>query len=203
MKSLTENQKNAILHVQSLSSGPPLVKEFEITLNFHPDRFTLDGISILSSLLRDGSYVSQFVTKQSNGGLSAFPGGSRWNWESHIFGQAYDNAFEKERPIYGGLNYLQKSVGSAPRFGSAFFRLHPSVLQRTTFCYPDSYFNPEHFGTNKSFDLLNIVQKIKNEDELDDYIEAQIHGLILLSRDMIALVLDPCYQGTWVEEEVN
>jgi hypothetical protein len=34
---------------------------------------------------------------------------------------------------------------------------------------------------------------------LDDYIEAHVHGVINLTRDAEALVLDPCYLGTPVE----
>jgi len=37
------------------------------------------------------------------------------------------------------------------------------------------------------------------QDELDDYIEAQVHGPVRLDRDVEALVLDPSYRGTDVE----
>ncbi len=39
-----------------------------------------------------------------------------------------------------------------------------------------------------------------DQDALDDYIEAQVHGPVLLGRDVEALVLDPCYRGTEVED---
>jgi hypothetical protein len=37
-------------------------------------------------------------------------------------------------------------------------------------------------------------------DALDDYIEAHVHGPLLLARDVEALVLDPCFRDTEVEE---
>lgn len=36
-------------------------------------------------------------------------------------------------------------------------------------------------------------------DDLDDYVEAQVHGGVTLSQDVEALVLDPCFRGTEVE----
>lgn len=36
-------------------------------------------------------------------------------------------------------------------------------------------------------------------DLLDGYVEAQVHGIVDLSRDVEAVVLDPCYSGTSVE----
>jgi hypothetical protein len=37
------------------------------------------------------------------------------------------------------------------------------------------------------------------QDALNDYIEAQVHGGVLLARDVEAVVLDTCYRGTPVE----
>jgi hypothetical protein len=38
-----------------------------------------------------------------------------------------------------------------------------------------------------------------DQDPLDDYIEAHVHGTVDLTRDIEALVLDPCYRDTLVE----
>ena len=38
-----------------------------------------------------------------------------------------------------------------------------------------------------------------DKDPLDDYIEAHVHGIVDLTRDAEALVLDPCYLGTPTE----
>ncbi|MGW5234017.1 DUF3626 domain-containing protein [Streptomyces nodosus] len=68
-----------------------------VTLNFHPDRL-LHGKPILDAMAEDGVYRSQFVTGTSNSGLTAYPGGDRWRWESRIFDGAYDEAPAHERP---------------------------------------------------------------------------------------------------------
>lgn len=188
----------ALRHVAALASGPPLDPALRVTLNFHPDR-PLRGTPILDALAEDGVYVSQFVTGTSNGGLTAHPGGDRWRWESRIFDGAYDNAPAEERPVYGALNFRGKPVGAAPRFGSAHLRLTAETLTRTTFCYPDSHLEPSDFGVAERMGLIEQALA-DSQDDLDDYIEAQVHGPVRLDRDVEALVLDPCYRGTPVAD---
>jgi hypothetical protein len=166
-------------------------------VNFHPDR-----TRILDALAEGGSYLSQFVTGTSNGGLTAHQGGDRWNWESRIFGGAYDDAPAASRPVYGALNFRHKPVGAAPRFGSAHLRLSAGVLPRTTFCYPDSHRSPANFAVAAKMSLIELAES-DDQDHLDDYIEAQVHGPVhgpvRLDRDVEALVLDPSYRDTAVE----
>lgn len=182
-------------------------------MNFHPDR-DYRGISILESMRRHGVYRSQFETGTSNGGLTAHPGGARWLWERRLFGGAYDQAPEAERPKYGALNDRRLDVGGAPRFGSAHLRLTEDVLARTTFCFPDSVFEPIRFGTAQHFDLIGDAQAfravtrgdIEEAEEggvLDDYIEAHVHGVISIGQDVEAVVLDPCFRGTAVEADAS
>jgi uncharacterized protein DUF3626 len=190
-------RERALRHVATLASGPPVDPALRVTLNFHPDR-SRRGQPILDALAQDGVYRSQFVTGTGNGGLTAYPGGDRWRWESRIFDGAYDDAPAHERPVYGALNFRRKPVGAAPRFGSAHFRLTAETLARATFCYPDSYLEPADFGVADRMGLVELA--IADErDELDDYVEAQVHGPVRLDRDVEALVLDPCYRGTAVE----
>jgi hypothetical protein len=191
-------RERALRHVAELSSGQPLDPALRVTLNFHPDR-TAQGRPILEALSESGVYLSQFVTGTSNGGLTAFLGGDRWRWESRIFGGAYDEATARERPVYGALNFRRKPVGAAPRFGSAHFRLAAHTPARTTFCYPDSFLEPSDFGVVDRMGLIELALADR-KDALDDYIEAQVHGPVRLDRDVEALVLDPCYRGTGVEE---
>ncbi|MFE7524742.1 DUF3626 domain-containing protein [Kitasatospora sp. NPDC057542] len=190
-------QEQAIRHVASLSSGPPVDPALRVTLNFHPDR-TVRGRPILLALAEDGVYHSQFVTGTSNGGLTAHPGGDRWRWESRIFGGAYDHAPGHERPVYGALDFRRRPLGGAPRFGSAHFRLTAEVLPRATFCYPDSVFEPSAFGVAARMSLIELAEA-DGQDALDDYIEAQVHGPLVLDRDVEALILDPSFRGTAVE----
>ncbi|KJY16162.1 MULTISPECIES: DUF3626 domain-containing protein [Streptomyces] len=187
----------AIDHVTARSFGRPLDPTLAVTLNFHPDRWSGDRL-ILASLAEDGVYRSQFVTGTGNGGLTAHPGGARWLWESRIFGGAYDDAPPESRPVYGALNFRHNPAGAAPRFGSAHFRLTPAALPLTTFCYPDSYLEPESFGVADRMSLIALAEA-DDQDALDDYIEAQVHTPVLLERDVAALVLDPSYRDTPVE----
>ncbi|QKZ16740.1 DUF3626 domain-containing protein [Streptomyces chartreusis] len=187
----------ALRHVAAFSAGPALDLEARVTLNFHPDRL-VRGVPILRALAEDGTYHSQFVTGTSNGGLTAHPGGDRWRWESRIFGGAYDEASAAERPVYGALNFRRQAVGAAPRFGSSHFRLTRETLSRATFCYPDSAAEPTDFGVAAGMHLLALAEA-DDRDALDDYIEAQIHGGVVLARDVEAVVLDAGYRGTPVE----
>jgi len=181
-------------------AAQPLDAAARITLQFHPDRWH-QGRPLLQALREDGCYKSQFETRTSNGGLTAHEGGDRWQWESRIFGGAYDGAAPAERPKYGALDLRARPTGAAPRFGSSYLRLQPHVLQRATFCYPDSVFEPQHFGTAaQAAQLLALAEADSQPDPLDRYIEAHVHGPVLLSRDVEALVLDPCFRGTHLEE---
>ncbi|MEO6996773.1 MAG: DUF3626 domain-containing protein [Terracoccus sp.] len=162
---------DAVAHVTGVSRGDALDRRLRVTLNFHPDRET-GGRSVIQRLVDEHVYRSQFETGTSNGGLTAHPGGSRWRWEQRIFGGAYDDALPGERPKYGALNHRERRVGGAPRFGSCHLRLGEPVLERTTFCFPDSALEPTQFATADRFDLTTDVE---------------------------ALVLDPCYRATSVE----
>jgi len=208
----------AIAHVDALSVGAPLQRSARVTLNFHPDRAAGDLLT-LEAMVRDGAYRSQFETGTSNGGLTAHPGGNRWLWEERLFGGAYNDAPLSERPKYGALNHRRQSIGGAPRFGSAHLRLAEHTLDRTTFCFPDSFMEPTDFGTAHHFDLLRLVHAfdaahgdravvshdglldvdLGGTDPLDGYIEAHVHGTVDLANDVEAVVLDPCYRETRIE----
>ncbi len=191
-------QARAIAHVTTLATGESVDPSLRVTLHFHPDRLVA-GLPILEMMARDGVYRSQFETGTSNGGLTAHPDGDRWRWESRIFAGAYDDGPPTDRPKYGSLNLRRRVVGGSPRFGSAYLRLAPHTLARITFCYPDSVFEPGHFGVASRLSTLVALAEADDKDPLDDYIEAQVHGVVDLSRDVEALVLDPCYRGTPIE----
>lgn len=104
-----------------------------------------------------------------------------------------------ERPKYGSLNFRARRAGGSPRFGSAYLRLAADTMRRATFCYQDSFLEPEHFGTACRVSALVARAEADSPDALDDYIEAHVHGVVSLVADVEALVLDPCYRGTPVE----
>ena len=200
IRGLSSAAGRAVGYVGERSSGPPVDPDLRITLNFHPDR---DDPPILKALAASGRYLSQFATGTSNGGLTAYAGGDRWSWESRIFAGAYDDADADERPVYGALNFRRKTVGAAPRFGSAHFVLRAEALERATFCYPDSALAPTDFGVARAMGLIDKALADRDADSLDGYIEAQVHGPVRLDHDVEALVLDPSYRGTAVEEAAN
>ncbi|KXF82862.1 hypothetical protein ATN88_23425 [Enterovibrio coralii] len=191
--------QNAISLFQRRSKGNPAPCPFDVTINFHPDRMTSDNQPLLLAIARDGCLKSQFETGTSNGGLSAFVGGDRWYWESRVFDGVYDESEPPQRPKYGALNINDFEFGASPRFGSSHFRLKPSVLARTTLCYPDSYYQPKDFATPEY--AQSLIQLLESDDvePLDAYIEAQIHDVIDLEKDIDALVLDPSFKGTEIE----
>lgn len=138
-------------------------------LYFHPDRHA-DKIGsgktaklVASCLLADGVYRSQFETGISYGGLSAYPGGARDEWERALFNGAYHaDGYSEEtgyrnwcvlRPIYGALDVLGTvSDGPAPRFRSCFLLLRPEVLSRCTFTLSGLADKPKWQGTVDEFD---------------------------------------------------
>ncbi|MDC5855431.1 DUF3626 domain-containing protein [Vibrio europaeus] len=176
---------------------------YAVTINFHPDRFTHDGRPLIEQIAHDGVLKSQFETQTSNGGLTAFNGGERWLWEQRVFGGVYDTCEAHQRPKYGALNFLESEYGAAPRFGSSYFRINRRVLERTSYCYPDSYCHPTNFATSSSVKSLVKMAQAFTGDELDRYVEAQIHGELNLAKDVEALVLDPSFKGTEVEVWAN
>ena len=201
MRELSPWAVAAVAHVESSVTGQPLDPTLRVTLNFHPDR-QHRGIPILRAMARTGRYRNQFETGTGNGGLTAHPGGDRWVWEQRIFGGAYDDAPAEERPKYGALNHRRSPTGGAPRFGSAHLRLAAHTLERTTFCYPDSVFEPERFGTATRLALTERADADRaagGKDDLDGYVEAHVHGVVDLATDVEAIVLDPVFRDTDVE----
>ena len=108
-----------------------------VIVHFHPDRIGTRNITTAEALLEDGHYRSQFETGLSSGGLTAFPGGPRDEWERSLFGGAYhapDSAIG-DRPRYGALELIRFPDGPWPRFGSCYLVLTPDVARRTSFSF--------------------------------------------------------------------
>lgn len=171
-----------------------------LTLQFHPNWPTASGGLVIEAMAEAGAYLSQFVTGTSNGGLTAHPGGDRWRWESRLFQGRYDRVPARDRPVYGTWNRRGDVYGGGVRFGSAYVRLRPGVLDRATFCFPDSTFEPEEVVRPERLGELCAAADGAALDVLDDYVEAHVHGGVLFARDAEAVVLDPCFSGTAVEE---
>lgn len=175
-----------------------------LTLQLHPDRAAGSsgrpdgGETVIEALVRDGVYRSQFVTGTSNGGLTARPGGDRWRWESRLFAGRYDGGPAEDRPVYGAWDRRGDPYGGSIRFGSSYLVLRDDCVARSTYCFPDSAFEPDLVGGPVMLDDLCAAADAAGLDDLDDYVEAQVHGGVLVARDVVAVVLDPCFDGTAV-----
>lgn len=174
-----------------------------ITLQLHPDWPTRDGQRVLEAIAADGVYRSQFETGTSNGGLTAHEGGDRWRWESRLFAGRYDAAPPTDRPVYGAWNRRSDPYGGAVRFGSCHLRLRPVVLERATFCFPDSVHEPvDHGGPELLPHLCALADEAvaNGWDDLDECVEAHVHGRVRVADDVEAVVLDPCFRDGPVHE---
>jgi hypothetical protein len=215
MAELSAANRRALAHARERAqrnrpwiSDPDLlaaVRDAAVTLNFHPDRLLADGRRVDEALLEEGVYRSQFETRISGGGLTAHPGGDRDRWERDLFGGAYDGAPTAERPRYGGLNLLRHRNGACPGFGSCHLRLRPAVLERTTFTWGDSNAEPTEIGVIDAFEpvlapLLETIGDWRGAEpalthDLLHYVEAQVHGVVVLAEDVDAVVIDPSFGG--------
>ncbi|GAB3768948.1 hypothetical protein FB382_002593 [Nocardioides ginsengisegetis] len=176
-----------------------MAEHLPVTLQFHPDWPSRDGW-VIESMAADGVYRSQWTTGTSNGGLTAHEGGDRWRWESRLFDGRYDAAPAEDRPVYGALNHRRRSQGGSVRFGSCHVRLRASLGVRTTYCFPDSVFEPTLVGGAERLPELVAAADDSDHDELDDYVEAHVHGGVRFDEDVEAVVLDPCFRGGRVEQ---
>lgn len=196
-----------------------------ITINFHPDRFSDNGKTVLESLLEQGQYHGQFRTGTTNGGKTAFIGGDRFLWEQRLFSSAYpDSAID--RPKYAALNLFRYIDGASVRFGSCYLVLKKGIVDRCTFSYGDSSSNPTTLCTSDTFvcvlaDLFKDVQNngrllnqvVSSEQEalavlfqsnhakiigrnLDYCIETHIHGDVFLKEDVDSFYMDESFQTT-------
>lgn len=204
-----------------------------ITINFHPDRFSGNGKTIMENLVEQGLYHGQFHTGTTNGGKTAFIGGDRFLWEQRLFNNAYPDD-STERPKYGALNVFRYLDGASVRFGSCFFTLKKEIVNRCTFSYGDSSTNPTTLCTSDTFAgilvdlfkdiqnngkllnqivsteqealavLMNKSSKIKNLGRnLDQCIETHIHGDIVLGEDMEDFYMDESFQQTIFSEQAE
>ena len=202
------------------------VLQSPITVNFHPDRLSNNGKTVLQNLFEQGYYHGQFRTGITNGGKTAFIGGDRFLWEQRMFHNSYPEG-SLDRPKYGALNIFRYVDGASVRFGSCYFTLKQKIIKRCTFSYGDSSTNPTTVCTNDTFagvlaDLFRDVQKngkflnrvVSSEQEalaillntpneikdkgknLDQCIETHVHGDIALAEDIDSLHMDESFWDT-------
>lgn len=203
-----------------------------LTLNFHPDRVAKTGLTVAAGLLQDGRYRPQRETGISNGMRFAFDGGGRTSWEHELFNGVYSSDDPViVPPVYGTLDVTSDPHGGCPRFGSSYVVLEPHCLDRSTFCVGDSHVGPVDVGTitsltsvlaglfeqaaggevfGRKLDVRGLRQLIESGPtdpaparDLDNYVEAQIHGGVDLRDDVAEIVLDPSFRSTDVERDIT
>ncbi|PFG34181.1 uncharacterized protein DUF3626 [Sanguibacter antarcticus] len=187
-----------MLHVRGQACGPPLEPGLDVTVHLHPDRAAGEAF-LVHALARDGVGRPLLETGTVSGDPAVHAGADRWQWEHDAFGGAYDDSPGAQRPKYGSLNHRRRPAGGSVRFGSSHLRLAPHVLARTTFCSSGGSTDPTTLGTVEHM-LPSVLADAADLDVLDDYVEAHVHGALRLNRDIAALVLDPSFRGTAVED---
>ena len=160
-----------------------------VTINFHPDRFSNNGKTIIENLIEQGQYHGQFRTGTTNGGRSAHVGGDRFLWEQRIFFDAYQQDIV-DRPKYGALNLFRYIDGASVRFGSCFFTLKRDIIERCTFAYGDSSTNPTTLCTSDTFTciLAGIFDEFKSKGKVLDHVLDQS---VTSKGEVLSLLLNP------------
>lgn len=161
-----------------------------VTINFHPDRFSNNGKTIIENLIEQGHYHGQFRTGTTNGGRTAFAGGNRFLWEQRIFFDAYPQD-SIDRPKYGALNIFRYIDGASMRFGSCFFTLKQEVISRCTFAYGDSSTNPTTLCTSDTFVgiLAGLFDEFLNKGKVLDKV---LDPAVTSKKEVLAILLNPC-----------
>ena len=161
-----------------------------VTINFHPDRFSNNGKTIIESLIEQGRYHGQFRTGTTNGGRSAHIGGDRFLWEQRIFFNAYPQDFP-DRPKYGALNIFRYIDGASVRFGSCFFVLKHDVIKRCTFAYGDSSAKPSALCTSDTFVGIpaGMFDEFLNKGRV---LNRVLDPAVTSKEEVLAILLNPC-----------
>lgn len=154
----------------------------KVVIHFHPDKPTKTGRNVIESLLDEGVYRNQFETGISNGGLSAFQGGERDEWEKRLFGGVYQKSevARSDRPKYGALDLLHYSDGASPRFGSCYFQLKQEITNYCSFTFKDSYYEPQELGCLEYFDtiMLSMLREVEKTGEIFGHKNLTISSLL-------------------------
>ena len=204
-----------------------------VTLNFHPDRILRNGKTIMENLLAQGEYHGQFRTGTTNGGKTAYIGGDRYLWEQRLFFDAYPqesldrpkygalNLFryaDGASARFGSCFFtLKHDIVSRCTFAYGDSSLTPTIL-----CTSDTFAGilvgllvdvKNHRRllnkvVSSQQEALAILANPRDEHQeigknLDDCIEAHIHGDVRLSEDVENLSMDGSYLHTPFAEQAK
>ena len=207
-----------------------------VTINFNPDkslRQSTSGTSsdmeysvsvdrsqtLIDAFIADAQYKNQFETGITSGSSSAYPGGSRDNWEKTIFEEGYHghDLIPSERPKYGAVNAGQYAKGPASSYGSCYFVMKSGLRERSTITpknssacqagqvgtFDDFYHVLDGMDDSRLKDVMNAALG-RNEESRSSwsYIETQIHGPVEFEKDVESIVINEKFRGTEYEEKL-
>lgn len=189
------------------------VRNLPIIVHFGVSTFYKNGINWLKT---ENKYKSIFET--SHDGLCQHDSNNvkeycryRAHWENNLFNLNYNNSANDHRVKYGCLNLMldHKGCRSALSYGQAFLILKPVLKSRVTFTFGDSVSNPPictfdnfiHIFSKMEmrtvFDIVRMAKSCLNQQttipnigNMYTYLEAQIHGDIVLNKDVQKIMLN-------------
>ena len=117
--------------------------------------------------------------------------------EDLLFFKMYKNCNNKERPKYGSINIIENIGGDklCVMYGDICLKYKDNIKQRVTFTFGDSFGKMLYICTYEHLDHLlyhfdvitirNLIDIIKGTTKnISQYIEAQIHGDVDITRDI-------------------
>lgn len=162
----------------------------------------------LPLLIKDGNYRNTFEVRTTQGRV-AEDGylKNRAKWESECFLGLYDDIRGKpidayEKPKYGALNFLNNPTGvpSAAAYGKCYLKLKDSTRHRITVATGDTSGSRilgvlpycchvlKYLADNELTQLIDVASgAIKSGVTKLTYREIQIHGSLVLARDVASL----------------
>lgn len=177
---------------KTLESVKKFIKETPVIIHFNLDK-------MYKFFETDIKYKNCFEIHQGRGNSY------RLAVEDYLFNKIYGSVSAENKVKYGCLNLYRSNYGvrSATGYGDSYIVLKESVKDRISFCFGDSFNKPEYISTFDYFDQIllslpystmeNILKIINHQSFVDDnysYIEAQIHGDVVFSRDIELLMIN-------------
>ncbi|KAJ5067237.1 hypothetical protein M0811_13107 [Anaeramoeba ignava] len=158
--------------------------------------------TVLPKLVKDTHFRNLFEVGTGRGCTDQ---NARGGWENNLFNNIYKDAKPHERVKYGSLNIVNdpNGVQAAAGYGDSYL-VFKNVRLRTTFASQDTSANPQlacceyytHVLSEYSDAELTALMDVANgyipwhdSSVISSYKEIQIHGPILLKRDVKAIVI--------------
>lgn len=171
-------------------------------LNIYPIAIQFNA-KILPKLNNDFCYRNMFETKYSNATNSL---NKRIEWENKLFNNCYNNIHPKYRVKYG---FLFEINNTRMQFGDSLIILKNNIKNRCTMTLGDSsndlcklysFSDIVSFLHDKQCKYDNSKQTWSFNCYYSDYIEVQIHGPIILNRDISKIIINNKY---YQNKEIN